>query len=477
MPPNLILFLTDQLRRDALGCYGNTICQTPHLDRLAREGVRFDQAYTTSPVCSPARASLLTGLYPHNHGVMINTHIAPAWSPGLSPEVLTFSRILNDAGYALDYVGKWHVNQEVDPKAFGFVRYETTRWRREVVPGTELAIEFPGGRQLAGATSALPREEHRTWTLTDLGIEMLRQRASKGQPFFLRIDVDAPHFANVVPEPYASMYDPAAIPPWPNFQESFQGKPAGHLRKHREWHLEEKDWPWWRQVVAKYYGDVTLIDECVGRVWETIRQCGVEDNTIFIFSTDHGDALGSHKHFEKAGTMYDEVFRIPLLMKMPMARSEVREVPEFVRLLDLMPTLVELAGVELPQPVDGRSLVPLLSGERPTGWPDSVYSQHHGEVWGYQSQRMVRTKRHKYVYNPHDLDELYDLDKDPGELQNLVAEPGYRDVLREMKARLIGWNDYTGDMFQWNWVRWNFPEPVLPAEATPASLPCTCDTT
>lgn len=473
MRPNIVMFVADQLRRDALGCYGNTVCRTPNLDRLAEQGTLFDNAFSTSPVCSPARASLLTGLYPHNHGVMINTHIAPAWSRGLSPEVPTFSRIFEEAGYVLDYVGKWHVNQTLGPEAFGFARHSTPRAPNKAVPGTELFIEFPGGRQLAGATSALPPEEHPTWRLTDAGILALEERTTGDRPFFLRVDVPAPHFANVVPEPYASMYDPSAIPPWPNFGESFVGKPAGHLRKHREWHLEDKDWSWWSRVVAKYYGDVSLIDACVGRLLAAIEDWGLADNTVVIFTTDHGDALGSHRHFEKAGTMYDEVFRIPLIVRMPRGGSGVAGVAHFVRLLDLMPTLVELAGAELPSPVDGRSIVPLLCGEHPADWSDSVYCEHHGEVWGYQSQRMVRTAGWKYVYNPHDLDELYDLQHDAAELSNLAGLPQYADVLQEMKARLIGWNDATADMFQWNWVRWNFPEPVLPGEETPATVPLT----
>jgi arylsulfatase A-like enzyme len=499
MPPNVILFLTDQLRRDALGCYGNQVCRTPHLDRLAEEGFLFENAFTTSPVCSPARASLLTGLYPHTHGVMLNTHIAPAWSKGLSPEVPTFSSVLQEAGYALDYVGKWHVHQEWGPEKFGFARHLSPRCPREVVPGTELTVEFPGGSQLVGATSALPAEEHRTWKLTDTAITLLEERARESRPFFLRVDTDAPHFANVVPEPYASMYDPSAIPPWPNFEESFAGKPAGHLRKHREWHLEEKGWDWWSQVVAKYYGDVSLIDSCVGRLLQAVRERGLEESTVFLFSTDHGDALGSHRHFEKAGTMYDEVYRIPLLVKMPALRraapafgghpglslpkpaglSRGRRLPPFVRLLDLMPTLVELAGAELPrppaggQPVQGRSLLALLRGEEPADWPDSVYCEHHGEVWGYQSQRMVRTAGWKYVYNPHDLDELYNLRDDPGELANLAERPEFAGVREEMQARLLGWNDATGDMFRWSWVRWNFPKAVLPSEVTPARMPLT----
>ena len=461
MAPNIVLFLTDQLRRDALGCYGNEICQTPNLDRLAEEGIRFDQAYTTSPVCSPARASLMSGLYPHNHGVMLNTHIAPAWSRGLSTDVPTFSRLLKEAGYVLDYAGKWHVHQDIGPEEYGFDRHEMGRaGHGKMVPGTELTIEFPGGSFPVAGTCEMPPEENKTWKVTDCGIEMLRERAGGDKPFFLRIDATAPHFANIVPEPYASMYDPQAIPPWPNFDESFEGKPATHLRKHREWNLENKDWAWWRQVVAKYYGDVSLIDTCVGRVLDEIRECGIEDNTIFLFSTDHGDATGSHKHFEKAGTMYDEVFRIPLLMKVPGGVS--RSVSQFVRLMDLMPTFVEWGGGKLPAGLDARSLVPLVNGDDPDDWVDSVYCEIHGDVLGYSSHRMVRMEKWKYVYIPHDVDELYDLEADPAEMNNRIDDPMCANVLENMRGRLLGWNDATNDMFQWRWVRWNFPEPIAP---------------
>ena len=289
---------------------------------------------------------------------------------------------------------------------------------------------------------------------------MLRERAAGDEPFFLRMDVVAPHFTNRPPEPYGSMYDPESIPPWPNFDETFEGKPAAHLRKHQEWHLEGKDWSWWQNVVAKYYGDVSLIDDCVGRVLDAIRECGIEDNTIFVFSTDHGDATGSHKHFEKSGTMYDEVFRIPLLAKVPGATP--REVAEFVRLMDLMPTFVEWGGGEMPDDLDAKSLVPLVHGATPLDWPDSVYCQSHGEVWGYHSQRMVRTAGWKYVYSPNDKDELYDLEGDPAEIKNRIDDTACTDILTTMKGRLLGWNDATNDMFQWQWVRWNFPDPIAP---------------
>lgn len=204
------------------------------------------------------------------------------------------------------------------------------------------------------------------------------------------------------------------------------------------------------------------IDTCVGKVAAAIEESGLSENTIFVFSTDHGDALGSHNHLEKAGTMYDEVFRIPLLVKGPATWTAPGNPDSFVTLMDLMPTFVEWAGTELNTPVDARSLAALARGEIVQNWPDSVYCESHGEVWGYFSQRMVRTTRWKYVYAPHTKDELYDLQDDPAELENLIDSPEHVEVLSEMKARLLGWNDATNDMFQWRWVRSNFPAPIPP---------------
>ena len=465
--PNVILFMTDQLRRDALGCYGNRICQTPNLDRLVKDGAVFDNAFTVSPVCSPARASLMTGLYPHNHGVMINTHIAPAWNRGLSPETPTFSAILKQAGYSLDYVGKWHVHQDLDPCAFGFDRYEMVGGRgADILPGSETVVTFQNGTSFAlAATDTRPEEETPIWQRTRRAIAMMSERAAEDTPFFLRIDVPEPHFPCVPPEQYASMYDPVDIPAWDNFDDRRADKPRGHLRKRQEWNLEGKDWGWWSGIVAKYYGMVTLIDKCVGQMLAAIDDLDIADETIFVFCTDHGDAMGSHGHFEKAGTMYDEIFRIPLLATGPREWIAPGAVDAFVRSLDLMPTFVEWGGGAVPEGIDGKSLAPWMRGEDVPDWPDSVYCESHGEVWGYHSQRMVRTGRWKYVYDAHSTDELYDLREDPAELVNRIDDPSCAEELREMKARLLGWNDATHDMFQWDWVRWNFPPPIPPDDA------------
>ena len=471
--PNIVLFMTDQLRRDALGCYGNKICLTPNLDQLAKDGVCFENAFTVSPVCSPARASLLTGLYPHNHGLMINTHIAPAWCHGLSLEIPTFSSILKQSGYTLDYVGKWHVHEEMSPRSFGFDRYDPAISNSEITLESEIYIDFGGHRQLVAATNGGDEEDTSLWKRTRKGIKALHERAEEHQPFFLRIDMSDPHFPCLPPEPYASMYSPKDIPPWGNFKDDFTSKPMGHLRKRMEWHLQDKDWDWWSQILAKYFGVISLIDKCVGEVLNAIRDLGIENETIFVFTTDHGDAMGSHGHFEKAGTMYDEIFRIPMLMKGPRKWIKPGRINSIVRSLDLMPTFVEWSNGKTTKPIDGRGLAPSLRGEEVRKWPDSVYCEHHGEVWGYQSQRMVRTLRWKYVYNPHSIDELYDLVDDPGELVNRAYDLAYNNVLKEMKARLLGWNDATNDMFQWNWVRWNFPEPLPPDEINELNTPFT----
>ena len=212
--------------------------------------------------------------------------------------------------------------------------------------------------------------------------------------------------------------------------------------------------------MAKYYGDVSLIDTCVGRVLDAINEAGITNETVFIFTTDHGDSMGSHNHFEKAGTMYDEVYRIPLIVRSPGVKVGRRN--QFVRSMDLMPTILDLAECEVPEGLDASSLAPLLAGKTPNDWPESVYCEHHGEVWGYHTQRSIRTLTWKYVYNPTDIDELYDLSADPHEMDNRINDPELSATLDDLKARLLGWNDATGDMFRWNWVRWNFPEPVLP---------------
>ena len=245
-PPNVLLIVADQLRADALGCYGNTICRTPNLDRLAREGMLFSNAYTTSPVCSPSRASILTGLYAHRHGVMLNTHISPAWNRGLDPATPTWSALYRDAGYSLAHCGKWHVHQDLGPDAYGFNLTQGNQGlgnvsqaalppeQRGSVPEDDVVIDFRRQRFVVAGTSRAPRERYRSFVVANTADQMLRQQLAGSEPWVMRADFVAPHFPNIVPEPYASMYAPESIPPWPNFDDDYTGKPAVSPAQARE---------------------------------------------------------------------------------------------------------------------------------------------------------------------------------------------------------------------------------------------------
>ena len=462
--PNILLIVADQLRTDVLSCYGNTICKTPHLDKLAYGGARFDNAYTVAPVCSPARCSLLTGLYPHTHAIRLNTHIATRTSIGLDPATPTFSRVMQDSGgYDMHYLGKWHVNEELDPTHFG---YDTWKNFRNSIPPEHLKdrteIAFPNGAQLVNAVHVGEPEELWAYQMAREGERFLKERENAGRPFFLRLDFIQPHFANIVPKRFADMYADEQFEPWPNFEESFEGKPAGHLRKLREWNLEGKDWSWWRQVVRMYYADVSYLDACCGIVLDALDSLSLKEDTIVIFTADHADPTGMHRHFEKGGTMYDEVLRVPMIIRWPGVTKAGARHGQLVRNMDLCPTILSMAGQSPIPSIHARDMSGILTGRDPA-WYDSVYSEYHGDVWGMYTQRMVRTKDWKYVYNPYDADELYDMVHDPYEMRNLAADPAYGQKLQEMKARFLGWVDETQDVFTYDFVRRMLPDPVAPA--------------
>ena len=462
MKPNIILIFCDQLRQDALGCYGNEICKTPHLDALAQRGRRFTHAFCTSPQCSPSRTSLMTGRYPHEHGVMVNTHLTTAWNRGLDPQAQTFVEPLKAAGYALDYVGKWHVHEDLDPTAFGFDRHQYGHGKgKQIRPGSELVATMPYGEQVIAGIDDNP--DSRLVREANVGIQWIKERAAQEQPFFLRVDHIEPHFPCMAPAAFADQYQAADIPPWPNFPDDLSNKPHSHHCKSRQWGLGDKPWSFFAESLARYYAVVSALDEQIGRYVRCIDELGIWDETIFIVTCDHGDAQGSHGHFEKAGTMYDEIFRLPFIVAGPVSLVQPGVCDSFVRLQDLMPTFCAFAEQPVAETLSARSLLPLLRGEEePRDWTDGIYAEHHGGQSGYCTQRMYRTKEWKYCYEPFGSDELYDLKQDPYEMHNLINDPEHADILETMRARMMGWNDASGDHLQWKWSRNQFPEPLLP---------------
>ena len=448
--PNVLFLLTDQERYD-LTAPGSTT-ETPNVDRLREEGMAFSRAYTPISICSSARASLLTGLYPHNHGMLNNTHEADAIQPNLPPELSTFGELLAETGYTNSYVGKWHVGRDQGPEDFGFeyrggadrhhdadLAGDFEAYREDL--GVDIDEEelgdriYTGGEDptLVAATDPAPVEATRPYYIAERTIECLR--GGMDDPFFLRADLYGPHHPYVVPEPYASMYDPDDIDPWPSYAETFDGKPRVHEQYLYYRGADAFDWETWAEIIAKYRGFMTLIDDQIGRILDTLEEEGLGD-TMVVHGSDHGDFVGNHRQFNKGPLMYEDTYRIPLQIRWSGVVEPGSTCEAFVSLHDLMPTFLDVADASIPA-VDGRSIRPLLEGRVPEDWPDAHFAQYHGDEFGLYSQRMLRTRDYKYVYNGPDRDELYELEKDPYELRNLIDHPGYEDVRSELGSRLL----------------------------------------
>lgn len=452
--PNILILMNDQ-ESGAVVAPGHP-CRTPNADRLAAEGLRFSQTYTTTAHCCPSRATFMTGLYPSQHGIYNNVLNQAVLHESLNPGVVTFSEVLRDARYDLAFSGKWHVSATESPSDRGWETYYASavqgdmhglRWERfrEMAQTPESdAPREPGellrpgwGRYRLYGTrepnpGADPYTEH-DLNVVQTGIRALRDLAARGKPWCLFVGPSGPHDPYVIPEHYATMYDPADVELPPSFYDTLLDKPRVYQRQRRFWGQMSEDE--YRAAIAHYWGYCTMQDDLLGMVLDALDQTGQAENTLVLFMSDHGDYAGAHGLFMKGVAAFDECYHVPCVVRWPRGIADPgRVVDEYVSLADFAPTFVELAGESLPK-TSGRSLVPFLRNEAPEDWPDALYSQFNG-VELYYSQRFVRTKEWKYVYNGFDFDELYHLTEDPHCVRNLAEDPRYRDVVREMCARM-----------------------------------------
>jgi arylsulfatase A-like enzyme len=449
--PNVLMIVTDQERYDVLGRNGSPICRTPYLDRLADDGVRFETCIVPTAICSPSRASLLTGLYPHGHGVLNNTHGDDALMTELAPEIPTFPELLHDAGYRLGFVGKWHVGRTQGPESRGFhdvvaQPYDVATAEDERALRDPIYARFPRGRLMIAGVDPRPVEMTETHCDADAAIALLERYAGDGEPFCLRLDFEGPHHPYMPPEPYASMYDPLDIPPWPNFEDDLTRKPEAQRRLLEQRGVTGLAWRDWQPIVARYFGFTTFIDAEIGRVLAALDRLGLRGRTVVIHTADHGDMTGSHGgQFNKGPLMYDEIYRVPLIVRYPplVPPGGICRTP--VGSLALMPTILELAGVPRPPGLHAESLVASLADPESAPVEGAAFAEYHGEEWGLYSQRMIRTAETKYVYSPHGSDELYDLAADPHELTNLIDDSAHSGLLAALRERLRRWMTETGD--------------------------------
>jgi len=449
--PNVLFIHSDQHRFDCLGANGHPVLRTPNLDRLARSGVNFTHAFCPIPLCTPTRSSLLFGQWPTGHLAIANSN-TEAPRPA-QPDLPTYSQCLRDSGDFLAYVGKWHVHPQKTPLEFGFEQYISesayTTWRLNA--GLKPLARLNGW--FGEVDPHIRPEQSRLAWGADQIIDLLVECATSGKPFHLRWDPSEPHLPNIVPEPFCSMYPPAEIPPWPGFADKLVDKPFIQAQQQRTWKVAGWTWAQWAPIVGRYLGEISLLDAQIGRILDVLAQTGLARNTVVIYTSDHGDLCGSHGMFDKHFIMYDDVVRVPLIIAWQGHFAADCTCDAFVsHSIDLASTFCDLAGVLPPSTFRGQSLRALLEG-RPTETRPDIFSMYHGNQFGLYSQRMLRDRRWKYVWNATAEDELYDLESDPGELMNLAGVAAHRPDVMRLRQRLVAWMEDVNDPLLNQWTR------------------------
>lgn len=471
MPSNILFLMTDQHRADTLGAYGNALAATPVLDELARTGTRFDRWYTPTAICTPARASLLTGQAPFRHRVLANHERNVGYLEDLADDSFTFVEALREKGYNTGLVGKWHAGTEKKAADFGFDGPDLPGWHNPVenedylgylkergLPPYEISDRIRGTLPNGGPGNLLAARLHQPVEATfehylaTRTIELLERYAAEnerdGTPFFLELNFFGPHLPYIVPDEYFDMFDPAEIELPKSIAETFEGKPPVQRNYSAHWTFDTMPIEVTRKLIAVYWGYVALIDEQIGRVMAALERLGLVDDTAVFFTCDHGEFTGAHRLHDKGPAMYEDIYRTPGIVRVPGAPAgQVRT--EFVSLLDSTATILELAGIDPAPAVDSRSLLPLVQGEQPE-WASDIVCEFHGHHFPYP-QRMLRDERYKLVVNPDSVNELYDLRNDPDELLNVYAHPEMAEVRARLMQRLYGVLRERGDNF-YHWM-------------------------
>lgn len=458
--PNILVIMTDHQRADSIGMVQCGVEVAPCLDRLAREAAVFERAYTTSPLCVPARTALATGKYPTRNGVVFND-----WRGVRAGDHQTIHELLKSAGYAVGHVGVHHVR--VRPEMRERLDFET--WvdssdhvRHLQTVGVDIAppegwgafrpefVENHEGRPVKVRYSNVrtarwpgPAEHFKDSWFCRKAAEFIRRKRTR--PFALFVNLWAPHPPLRVPEPYYSRFDPDGIELPDNVGVPADAEPPGRRRGVSAQLAEGVAPEEWRRAWAAHLGLVSLADEGIGRILEALDGSGLADDTVVLFTVDHGEQLGQHRMYQKM-EMYEPAIRVPLMFRVPgTGRPVFRGVIEGpVSHLGIMPTLLELAGVPVPDDLDGESLLDCITSGAPPP-EEAVFSQYSGNPTVGDIRRAVLTRRYKYVYDPADEPELYDLEDDPLEMRNLAPDPAHREVLLDLHGRCRAWAEAHGD--------------------------------
>jgi len=441
--PNIVFILVDDLRYDAMGFLTPGL-KTPNIDFLARNGVYFPNAVVTSSLCSPSRATILTGMTARNHGVIDNNNSSEA---GLT----FFPKYLQGAGYQTAFVGKWHMGDASDGPRPGFDHWVSFLGQGNYLPTDGLSPQqvAAGQRNMLDVDGkAVPQKGYITDELTDYSMDWLEHGRDKSKPFFLYLSHKAVHSEIKAPERYADQYKdldiklPASMADTP---QNNRGKPMWVRNQRNSWHgvdyFYNQDKPL-KEYVREYYRGLSPVDDSVGRVLAYLRANHLEDNTIIVFFSDNGFQFGEHGLIDKRDA-YEASIRVPMVAYAPGRFPKGAVIESRVRNLDLAPTFLDAAGAARPPQFEGRSVLPLATGKvKPADWTEDDFVYEYYWEWTFPQTPTtfaIERGRVKYIqyHGIWDLEELYDLAKDPDEMNNLIDDPAYLQTKIDLRKALF----------------------------------------
>jgi arylsulfatase A-like enzyme len=434
-PLNLLIIHTDEHHYSTLGCYGGRIVGTPNIDSIAEAGARCTSFYATTPVCSPSRSALMSGLYPQKTPVVTN-------NIPMDDSIVTFAEILRRHGYATGYAGKWHLDGDGRPqwapeRHFGFednrFMFNRGHWKKmeDTPDGPRVASRNRQGQPNYDVNGADEKSFTTDW-LCDKAIDFIDAHA--GEPFCYMVSIPDPHGPNTVRPPYDTMYEnvrvpiPVTLTPTPE-QVPKWGRPAGVTPDQL------------RRLMRQYYGMVKCIDDNVGHVLNALREHDLLDRTVVVFTSDHGDLCGEHGRLNK-GVPFEGSARIPFVIRCPGKIAPGTVVDKALTCIDFLPTILSLLDVPNDHAVDGRDASGLFTGE-PTDWDDVAFVRSTpGTPW-----LSVLTSRYKLVYSTNDQPWLIDLQEDPNEVTNLFGDGQHTEMVRQLTQRLLAYGEANHDEY------------------------------
>ena len=454
--PNFLFVLVDDQPFDAVGFSGRyPFLKTPNIDRLKKEGVNVENFFVTQSICSPSRASFLTGTYSHIHGVnQNNRYVDPKWD-----EFAPYSSHLQTSGYQTAHVGKIHMAH--------------LKGEAHIRPGFDYWFSFIGqgayfDPQVNDNGQEYQEKGYMTDILTDKAISWLKDQRDPSKPFSLNLWHKAVHQPHLPAPRHTDLYlgEELPLPPYDTHKETFKGKPEWQRKKTFgfDWknnlpipsELPEKDWPINYDRNMDLLRCLSAIDESLGKVLATLEEMGELENTVVIYSSDNGYFMGEHTFLDKR-LAYENSMRVPMLIRYPKLIKKNTKIEKQCLNIDIAPTILDLAGIEKPSYMQGESMVNLLKGKNDNNWRKSILFEYYLDTyWPYAgpNQIAVRTERYKLVdaFLANDIDELYDLKKDPGEMNNLINDSGYDEIendLREEATKLKAQYKYNPNRDWW----------------------------